>query len=134
MAAKRNLVRRARNCKEKSPHLVCDGEEMQGMMAFNKEILKRIIHFTELVNGDTNTPIFPNLAAGNIAYNLLQEIGGADSIGLVILGLNETVHVLQLGLHPFYFQYGADSRGGGADEKQYQHPGRDQKSNVVEAF
>ncbi|MFN8253297.1 MAG: NADP-dependent malic enzyme [Ferruginibacter sp.] len=91
------LVRRAREIvKEKEPHLVCDGE-MQGMMAFNKEILKENYPFTELVNGDTNTLIFPNLAAGNIAYNLLQEIGGADSIGPVILGLNKPVHVLQLG-------------------------------------
>jgi malate dehydrogenase (oxaloacetate-decarboxylating)(NADP+) len=41
--------------------------------------------------------IFPNLAAGNIAYNLLQEVGGADSIGPILLGLNKPVHVLQLG-------------------------------------
>ena len=41
--------------------------------------------------------IFPNLAAGNIAYNLLQEIGGADSIGPILLGLKKPVHVLQLG-------------------------------------
>jgi malate dehydrogenase (oxaloacetate-decarboxylating)(NADP+) len=44
-----------------------------------------------------NTLIFPNLAAGNIAYNLLQEVGGADSIGPILLGLNKPVHVLQLG-------------------------------------
>jgi malate dehydrogenase (oxaloacetate-decarboxylating)(NADP+) len=37
------------------------------------------------------------LAAGNIAYNLLQEVGGADSIGPILLGLNKPVHVLQLG-------------------------------------
>ncbi len=95
--AEAQLVRRAREIvKEKEPNLVCDGE-MQGMMAFNKDILKENYPFTELVNGDTNTLIFPNLSAGNIAYNLLQEIGGADSIGPVILGLNKPVHVLQLG-------------------------------------
>ena len=33
----------------------------------------------------------------NIAYNLLQEVGGADSIGPILLGLNKPVHVLQLG-------------------------------------
>jgi malate dehydrogenase (oxaloacetate-decarboxylating)(NADP+) len=37
------------------------------------------------------------LAAGNIAYNLLQEVGEADSIGPILLGLNKPVHVLQLG-------------------------------------
>ncbi len=91
------LVRRAREIvKQKEPDLVCDGE-VQGIMAFNKEILKENYPFTELINGETNTLIFPNLAAGNIAYNLLQEVGGADSIGPVLLGLKKPVHVLQLG-------------------------------------
>jgi malate dehydrogenase (oxaloacetate-decarboxylating)(NADP+) len=44
-----------------------------------------------------NTLIFPNLSAGNIAYNLLQEVGGFDAIGPILLGLNKPVHVLQLG-------------------------------------
>ena len=35
--------------------------------------------------------------AGNIAYNLLQEVGGADAIGPILLGLKKPVHVLQLG-------------------------------------
>jgi len=82
--------------KKKEPTLICDGE-MQGILAFNKEILKDNYPFSELVNGEVNTLIFPNLAAGNIAYNLLQEVGGADSIGPILLGLNKPVHVLQLG-------------------------------------
>ncbi|MFN8249108.1 MAG: NADP-dependent malic enzyme [Ferruginibacter sp.] len=92
-----NLVRHAREIvKQKDPNLVCDGE-LQGILAFNKEILKDNYPFTELVNGEVNTLIFPNLAAGNIAYNLLQEVGGADSIGPILLGLKKPVHVLQLG-------------------------------------
>ncbi|MEO7265894.1 MAG: NADP-dependent malic enzyme [Ferruginibacter sp.] len=92
-----NLVRRARALvKQKEPSLICDGE-IQGIMAFNKEILKDNYPFTELVNGEVNTLIFPNLSAGNIAYNLLQEVGGADSIGPILLGLKKPVHVLQLG-------------------------------------
>jgi malate dehydrogenase (oxaloacetate-decarboxylating)(NADP+) len=92
-----NLVRKAREIvKQKSPTLICDGE-MQGIMAFNKEILKENYPFTEVLNGEVNTLIFPNLAAGNIAYNLLQEVGGADSVGPILLGLNKPVHVLQLG-------------------------------------
>jgi malate dehydrogenase (oxaloacetate-decarboxylating)(NADP+) len=91
------LVRRAREIvKMKEPSLVCDGE-IQGILAFNKEILKENYPFTELVNGEVNTLIFPNLAAGNIAYNLLQEVGGADSVGPILLGLKKPVHVLQLG-------------------------------------
>lgn len=92
-----NLVRKAREIvKTKEPSLICDGE-VQGILAFNKEILKDNYPFTELLNGDVNTLIFPNLAAGNIAYNLLQEVGGADAIGPILLGLNKPVHVLQLG-------------------------------------
>ncbi|MEO6405236.1 MAG: NADP-dependent malic enzyme [Ferruginibacter sp.] len=92
-----NLVRKARELvKQKDPKLICDGE-IQGIMAFNKEILKDNYPFTELVNGEVNTLIFPNLSAGNIAYNLLQEVGGADSIGPILLGLKKPVHVLQLG-------------------------------------
>jgi len=92
-----NLVRKARAIvKQKEPELICDGE-VQGILAFNKEILKENYPFTELVNGEVNTLIFPNLASGNIAYNLLQEVGGADSIGPILLGLKKPVHVLQLG-------------------------------------
>jgi malate dehydrogenase (oxaloacetate-decarboxylating)(NADP+) len=91
------LVRQAREIvKQKSPSLICDGE-MQGILAFNKELLKENYPFAELVNGEANVLIFPNLAAGNIAHNLLQEIGGADSIGPILLGLKKPVHVLQLG-------------------------------------
>lgn len=92
-----NLVQRAHEIvKEKEPTLICDGE-IQGILAFNKEILKENYPFTELIDGEVNTLIFPNLAAGNIAYNLLQEVGGADSIGPILLGLKKPVHVLQLG-------------------------------------
>ena len=50
-----------------------DGE-MQASVAFNKEILKENYPFSELVDQDVNTLIFPNLASGNIAYNLLKEL------------------------------------------------------------
>ena len=91
------LVRNARDIvKSKEPNLIVDGE-IQGILAFNKEIMEDNYPFSELAKGDVNTLIFPNLAAGNIAYNLLQEVGGADSIGPILLGLNKPVHVLQLG-------------------------------------
>ena len=82
--------------KTKEPSLICDGD-VQGILAFNKEILKDNYPFTELLDGEVNTLIFPNLAAGNIAYNLLQEVGGADAIGPILLGLKKPVHILQLG-------------------------------------
>lgn len=91
------LVSKARAIvKQRDPSLICDGE-IQGMMAFNKELLQENYPFTELLDGEVNTLVFPNLASGNIAYNLLQEIGGADAIGPILLGLKKPVHVLQLG-------------------------------------
>lgn len=91
------LVSDARNIiKQKMPSLIVDGE-MQASVAFNNEILKENYPFSELVDKDVNTLIFPNLAAGNIAYNLLKEVGQSDAIGPILLGLKKPVHVLQLG-------------------------------------
>lgn len=92
------LMREARlKVKQKNPSLIVDGE-IQGILAFNKETLRDNYPFSELAqSGDVNTLIFPNLSAGNIAYNLLQEVGGFDSIGPILLGLKKPVHVLQLG-------------------------------------
>ena len=91
-------VRNARSIvKQKNPSLIVDGE-MQGIVAFNKDVMRESYPFSELIDaGDVNTLIFPNLSAGNIAYSLLQEVGGADAIGPVLLGLKKPVHVLQIG-------------------------------------
>jgi len=82
--------------KQKDPSLLVDGE-MQAWVPFNKEVLKENFPFSTLVDQDVNTLIFPNLTAGNVAYNLLKEVGGADAIGPILLGLKKPVHVLQLG-------------------------------------
>jgi malate dehydrogenase (oxaloacetate-decarboxylating)(NADP+) len=92
-----HLVSNARKLvKESMPDLIVDGE-MQASMAFNSELLKENYPFSELVDRDVNTLIFPNLASGNIAYNLLKEVGNADAIGPILLGLKKPVHILQLG-------------------------------------
>jgi malate dehydrogenase (oxaloacetate-decarboxylating)(NADP+) len=91
------LVAEARRIlKQKDENLIVDGE-MQGMLALNNDMLKENYPFSELVGEDVNTLIFPNLAAGNIAYNLLKEIGNTDSIGPILLGMDKPVQVLQLG-------------------------------------
>lgn len=82
--------------KAKQPNLIVDGE-MQASLAFNKEILKDNYPFSDLVDQDVNVLIFPNLTAGNVAYNLLKDVGGDDAIGPVLLGMKKPVHVLQLG-------------------------------------
>jgi malate dehydrogenase (oxaloacetate-decarboxylating)(NADP+) len=66
-------------------------------VAFNQELIKENYPFSELVDQEVNTLIFPNLAAGNIAYNLMKELETADAIGPILLGLKRPVHILQLG-------------------------------------
>ena len=91
------LVAEARKIvKSKMPSLIVDGE-MQAGVALSKEMMKENYPFSELVDQDVNTLIFPNLAAGNIAYNLLKELEVADAVGPILLGLKKPVHVLQLG-------------------------------------
>jgi malate dehydrogenase (oxaloacetate-decarboxylating)(NADP+) len=91
------LVAEARRIvKTKMPSLLVDGE-MQANVAFNKELLKENYPFSELVDKEVNTLIFPNLAAGNVAYNLMKELDIADAVGPILLGLKKPVHVLQLG-------------------------------------
>ena len=91
------LVAKARKIiKEKVPALIVDGE-MQASLAFNKELMQENYPFSELADQDVNTLIFPNLSAGNIAYNLMKELGTADAVGPILLGLKKPVHILQLG-------------------------------------
>jgi len=82
--------------RERDPKLIVDGE-LQASMAFNKETLKDSYPFSPLIDGEVNTLIFPNLSSGNIAYNLLMEVGGFEVIGPVLMGLKRPVHILQLG-------------------------------------
>ena len=89
----RNVVARI---KETHPEMIIDGEVQAGV-AFNKDLLKENYPFSDLVSGSPNVLIFPNLAAGNIAYHLLQEVGGAEAVGPILLGLKKPVYVLQLG-------------------------------------
>jgi len=91
------LVAAATNIlKSRNPTLIVDGE-MQASIAFNNEILKENYPFSELVDQNVNVLIFPNLSSGNVAYNLLKEVGGADAVGPILLGMKKPVHVLQLG-------------------------------------
>jgi malate dehydrogenase (oxaloacetate-decarboxylating)(NADP+) len=78
------------------PQLVVDGD-MQGNFAINNEMLKDNFPFSKLVGAPANTLIFPNLESGNIAYKLLQELGGAEAVGPILLGLKKPVHIVQLG-------------------------------------
>jgi malate dehydrogenase (oxaloacetate-decarboxylating)(NADP+) len=81
---------------EKHPDLIVDGE-MQGNFAINNALIKDNFPFSRLADAPANTLVFPNLESGNIAYKLLQELGGAEAVGPILLGLKKPVHIVQLG-------------------------------------
>lgn len=82
--------------KERFPELVVDGE-MQANFAMDNNLLREVFPFSTLVGKKPNTLIFPDLASGNIAYKLLQTYGSVEAIGPVLIGLNNSAHVLQMG-------------------------------------
>jgi malate dehydrogenase (oxaloacetate-decarboxylating)(NADP+) len=82
--------------KQRFPNMVIEGE-MQANVAVNEELQKETYPFSSLIGNKANTLIFPDLSSGNIAYKLLSELGNAEAIGPVLLGMNKPVHILQLG-------------------------------------
>jgi malate dehydrogenase (oxaloacetate-decarboxylating)(NADP+) len=78
------------------PEIIVDGD-IQANFAMNNDMMKENFPFSKLIDKDVNTFIFPNLAAGNIAYKFAQSFGNAESMGPVLLGFNKSVHFLQLG-------------------------------------
>ena len=90
------MNRAVETLQRKHPDLIVDGE-IQAHLAFNTELLEQNHPFSKLVGEGANTLIFPNLSAANIAYNLMSEAAGFDTIGPILLGIRKPVYVLQLG-------------------------------------
>ena len=67
---------------------------MQVELALQPSLREKLYHYSSL-KGAANILIFPNLDSGNICYKLMRDIGGAEAIGPVLLGLNKPAHVLQ---------------------------------------
>ncbi len=80
----------------KYPELIVDGE-MQANFALNNELLEEVFPFSELVGKKPNVFIFPDLAAGNIAYKMLQSFGALEAIGPLLIGVKKSAHVVQIG-------------------------------------
>ncbi|MBT4904112.1 MAG: NADP-dependent malic enzyme [Flavobacteriaceae bacterium] len=78
------------------PDLVVDGP-LQSDFALNREMLEERFPFSEIAKKNVNTLIFPNLESANITYKLMKELNKNQSVGPILLGLKEPIHVLQLG-------------------------------------
>jgi malate dehydrogenase (oxaloacetate-decarboxylating)(NADP+) len=77
------------------PDLIVDGE-IQANYALNKKLRQSKFPFSKLAEMDINTIIFPDLNSGNIAYKMMQELGGAEVIGPIVTGLRKPIQVLQM--------------------------------------
>jgi malate dehydrogenase (oxaloacetate-decarboxylating)(NADP+) len=87
-------VRRAVDIvKEKMPNLVIDGE-MRAETALVKEILTKQYPFS-ILKEEANVLIFPDLHSGNIAYDMVRRLSGAEAIGPILMGMRKSVHVLE---------------------------------------
>ena len=78
------------------PELVVDGP-LQSDFALNRDMLQEKFPFSEIAKKNVNTLIFPNLESANITYKLMKELNKNQSVGPILLGLKEPIHVLQLG-------------------------------------
>jgi len=77
------------------PTLVVDGEVMADV-AVSPEMLEELYPFSSL-KGGANVLICPDLNSANIAYKLLAKIGGAQTIGPILMGMSKPVHLLARG-------------------------------------
>ena len=92
----RKMAEVSKRLRNEHPELIVDGE-MQANFALDKALLEESFPFSDLVGHKANVFIFPNLAAGNIAYKMLHSFGAAEAIGPLLIGTKRSAHVLQLG-------------------------------------
>jgi len=77
------------------PALIVDGEVMADV-AVSAEAME-LTHPFSALKGGANVLIFPDLNSANIAYKLLARLGGAETLGPILMGMSRAVHVLSRG-------------------------------------
>jgi malate dehydrogenase (oxaloacetate-decarboxylating)(NADP+) len=90
-------VRRATEIvKQREPDLIVDGE-MRMTTAMNSRHREEFFPFCDLEK-DANVFIFPDIQAGNLALNLLENMGESVSIGPILMGTRLPVQMRQFGV------------------------------------
>lgn len=79
--------------RKKRPDFIVDGE-MQADTAVTTSILNDDFAFNCLGQA-ANVLVFPDLASGNIAYKLMNRLGGAKIVGPLLMGIDRPFNVLQ---------------------------------------